>query len=105
MRRMVEHGRGTALIFARTETEMFFEAVWRAATAALFLEGRLYFHRPDGKRAGANAGAPSVLVAYGAEDAERLRSSGIRGAFVPLPGRQAARPVTTLFDVADAISA
>lgn len=29
--RMAEHGRGTALVFARTETEMFFRDVWRRA--------------------------------------------------------------------------
>ena len=50
-------------MFARTETEMFVEAVWKRATALRFLFGRLYFHRPDGRRAEANAGAPSVLVA------------------------------------------
>ncbi|MBU8540222.1 phage N-6-adenine-methyltransferase [Falsiroseomonas tokyonensis] len=82
MRRMVEHGRGTALIFARTETALFRETVWRAASALLFLAGRLYFHRPNGDRAEANAGAPSVLVAYGAEDAAHLRDCGLPGAFV-----------------------
>jgi hypothetical protein len=97
MRRMVEHGHGTALIFARTETALFFEAVWRAATAVLFIEGRLHFHhgartfvpRLDkwfelGERAEANAGAPSVLVAYGEADAVALRDCGIRGQFVRL---------------------
>jgi hypothetical protein len=84
MRRMVEHGVGTALIFARTETAVFFETVWRAATAVLFIEGRLFFHRPDGSRAPANAGAPSCLVAYGQNDASQLKRSGIRGQFVPL---------------------
>jgi len=87
MRRMVVHGKGTALIFARTETEVFFETVWGAAAAVLFLRGRLYFHRPDGARARANAGAPSCLVAYGAEDAERLGNSGISGCFVAIGRR------------------
>lgn len=86
MDRMREHDRGTALIFARTETEMFFEAVWRAAQSVLFLEGRLYFHKPDGSRAAANGGAPSVLVAYGFEDDARLKECGLRGHYVPLPG-------------------
>lgn len=44
LRRLANHGRGTALIFARTETEAFFAHVWRAATALLFLEGRVNFH-------------------------------------------------------------
>ena len=50
----------------------------------MFLEGRLYFHHADGRRAAANAGAPSVLAAYGQEDAEILAASGLPGAFVPL---------------------
>lgn len=84
MARMAGHGWGTALVFARTETRDFFDHVWRAADALLFLEGRLYFHHADGRRAAANAGAPSVLCAYGAEDADILASCGLNGQFVPL---------------------
>lgn len=82
MRRMASHGCGTALVFARTETSWFTESVWRAASAALFLHGRIHFCLPSGKPAAHNAGAPSVLAAYGEEDAERLRSSGLDGTFV-----------------------
>lgn len=49
--RLAEHGRGTALTFARTETSGFFRSVWLKADALLFIEGRLHFHRPDGTRA------------------------------------------------------
>ncbi len=82
--RMAAHNHGTALIFARTETQPFFRHVWEACTALLFLEGRLHFHYPDGTRAKANGGAPSVLCAYGREDADRLAGSGLAGQFVPL---------------------
>jgi hypothetical protein len=82
--RLADHGRGTALIFARTETEMFFAHVWGRATAILFLEGRLHFHRPDGSRAETNSGAPSCLVAYGVDDAIALIESGLRGQFLCL---------------------
>lgn len=84
MRRMADHGVGTVLIFARTETDLFFETVWKRATAILFLRGRLYFHHVDGTRAEANAGAPSVLIAYGDRDAGILKGCGIAGQFVPL---------------------
>lgn len=84
MRRMAEHGQGTTLIFARTETALFFETVWERATAILFLAGRLHFHHVDGTRAAANAGAPSVLVAYGFADAAALSASKIPGKFIPL---------------------
>lgn len=88
--RLADHGTGTALIFARTETNMFFENGWGRADAMLFLRGRLHFCRPDGMAAG-DAGAPSVMIAYGGEDAERLydsaRTDAIPGHFVALQRR------------------
>ena len=84
LNRLAEHGKGTALIFARTETKMFFSEVWGKATAVLFIEGRLHFHHIDGSKAKANAGAPSVLIAYGFSDAEVLRNCGIAGKYVHL---------------------
>lgn len=87
--RLAAHGAGTALIFARTETEMFFENVWSKASALLFLKGRLHFHYVDGRRAAANGGAPSVLIAYGEQDADILKTCGLPGAFVPLTAKRA----------------
>jgi hypothetical protein len=81
MKRLAQHGRGTALIHARTEAA-WFEPVWQSASAILFLADRIHFHRPDGARASANSGAPAVLVAFGGADKIILRGSGIRGAFV-----------------------
>lgn len=87
--RLAEHGDGIALIFARTETAMFFSEVWEKADALLFLRGRLAFHHIDGTRAKTNSGAPSVLAAYGARNAEALRHSGLGGQLVGL-NREAA---------------
>lgn len=97
--RLADHGQGTALTFARTETRWFFRTIWERATAVLFLESpRLHFYRIHATphlgtpwryvaiRAKANCGAPSVLVAYGIGDADRLADSGLAGAFVPLTG-------------------
>lgn len=81
-RKMADHGHGTMLIFARTETRLFFETVWERATAVLFLKGRLNFLDADGVVAKANAGAPSCLVAYGSEDAQILAASSLEGHFV-----------------------
>ena len=80
--RLVDHGRGVALIFARTETAGFVEQVWNKADAVLFLHGRLHFHYPDGTRAAANSGAPSCLVAYGEDAVERLEKCGLPGSLV-----------------------
>ena len=82
--RLAHHGDGVALIFARTETRMFFNQVWPKADAVLFLEGRLHFHHVDGRRAAANAGAPSVLVAYGELNAYALADCGLAGQFFAL---------------------
>lgn len=82
--KLVRHGNGIALIFARTETEMFFNYVWEKADAILFLKGRLYFYRVDGSRAAANSGAPSCLIAYGKENVRALERSGINGKLVRL---------------------
>lgn len=38
------HGNAVALIFARTETEAFFEHIWAKADALLFVAGRISFH-------------------------------------------------------------
>lgn len=82
--KLATHGNGIALVFARTETAMFFRAVWPVAHAILFIEGRLHFHYVTGERARANSGAPSVLIAYGEENAVKLQQSRIRGHFVRL---------------------
>ena len=82
--KLKKHGKGIALIFARTETDMFFRHVWNDAHSLLFIEGRLYFHYVDGSRAKANSGAPSVLIAYGEEESEVLENCSIKGKFIKL---------------------
>lgn len=82
LNRLAAHGNGIALIFARTETAGFFREVWDKAHSMLFLEGRLFFCREDGIAARANAGAPSVLVAYGEPATRRIFDSKLAGAFV-----------------------
>lgn len=83
LERLADHDNGIAFIFARTETAMFQDFVWRRARGLLFLRGRVSFRLPGGGRAGP-AGAPSVLVAYGDYNAGVLAGCGISGFFVPL---------------------
>ena len=85
--RMTDHGTGLALIFARTETEAFHRYVWEACDGLFFIEGRLTFHLGDGRPSQKNAGAPSVLCAYGTDDADRLADLPLEGRFVPLTAR------------------
>lgn len=84
LQRLADHGDGIALIFGRTETAMFFTHVWSRADAIFFIRGRLHFHFPDGTRAKTNSGGPSVLVAYGAENVEKLRQSRLDGILIEI---------------------
>lgn len=87
--KMAVHRSGIALTFARTETRVFQQHVFPQASALLFIAGRLRFWRVDGTE-GDCAAAPSVLIAWTNEDAEVLRTCGIRGAFVRLANVEAA---------------
>ena len=75
--KLANHGKGTALVFARTETKMFFEHVWPKASGILFLKGRISFLDSKGVQAKANSGAPSVLISYGDADSQALKNSGL----------------------------
>ena len=86
LNKCAEHNNCIALVFARTETRMFFDSIWSKATAIFFIKGRLSFHSVDGKKGG-TAGAPSVLVAYGKENAEYLKNIKIAGCYVDLSQR------------------
>lgn len=71
---------GTVLIFARTETAAWHDWIFPYASGLLFMRGRLNFYTVEGKVYMVNgkpssAGAPSVLVAYGEEDNDRLRGA------------------------------
>lgn len=78
------HKNGIALIFARTETKIFFPHVWDKADALLFFKGRIFFHHVNGERAKQNAGAPSVLIAYGENNVEALKKVIHWGKFIDL---------------------
>jgi phage N-6-adenine-methyltransferase len=81
LRRMANHGNGIALTYARTETRAFEQWVWPCADAMLFFFGRIAFFRPGKHEAKAGPG-PSVLVAYGKDNADALYRCGLRGAIV-----------------------
>jgi len=86
-----EHGNGIALIYARTETKIFFPYVWDCADSIFFFKGRLLFYNSDGtpctnKKTGKieYAGAPSCLIAYGEQNCQAIKEAGFKGKYVPL---------------------
>ena len=84
LKKLADHGNGIALIFARTETEMFFSQVWERANAVFFFRGRLYFYTVDGVKAKHNSGGPSALIAYGENNVEAIERSLLNGFLVRL---------------------
>lgn len=85
--RMTDHKNGIAFIYARTDTEWFFDFVWDYADSLLFLRQRPHFHYPDGSKAKSNSGGPMVLVGYGETATERLAKCKLRGKFIVLNNR------------------
>lgn len=81
-----DYGNAIGLVFARTETRMFFSSVWEKADAIFFIKGRLSFYTVEGEKGG-TAGAPSVLIAYGQDNVNYLRNLNLDGCFVDLSNR------------------
>lgn len=81
LEKLKEHNNGIALIFARTETKGFFDHVWENADSILFLKRRVKFVKYD-LSAGGSSTAPSVLIAYGNNNTEALKNSGLEGKLI-----------------------
>lgn len=84
LQKLALHSNGTALVFARTETQMFFQQVWPFADSIFFFEGRLFFCDTKGVPAKANSGAPSVLIAYGENNSDAIADSKLKGIHLPV---------------------
>lgn len=71
--RLANHpGTGYALIFARTDTNGFYNHVWNKAVALFFFSGRIQFYKPDGTK-GNQSNAPSCLITYSHECVQKLK--------------------------------
>lgn len=69
---MSEHRNGIMLLPAKSPETRWGQALLRAGDAFLFLRGRLLFHYEDGARS-TGKWSPYLLVAFGADNARRLR--------------------------------
>ncbi len=83
MRKLSLHGNGIALIFARTETKGFHSEIWEKAHSLFFFKGRLKFYHKNGIE-GDRPNAPSCLVAYGENNTNIIKHSGLNGRLVYL---------------------
>jgi hypothetical protein len=96
---VAEHHNGILLIFARVETKAW-RIIWQTADAILFPFRRITFHRPDGSAASSGT-APSAFCAYGLDNVEALRHSGIEGALVEYVSITTPEHVDCLFDTGE----
>jgi hypothetical protein len=81
VRRLAAHGDGIALVFARTDTAWFHD-VAMSVHALCLVRGRLTFvpagpEQAKMTRTNGNAGAPSMLLAWGDECCAALGASGL----------------------------
>lgn len=80
LRKLAAHGNGIALIPPRVGSRWFQDEVLSTCDAVLFLRGRIAFLNAEMIPIREN-NADSVLVAYGAINAERLAVCGLPGKF------------------------
>lgn len=76
--KMVEHGNGVLLTFARVDNRLFQGLILPNSDGVLFLRKRVRFYLPDGTRGG-SPGAGSCLIAFGKENVDALRNAGLEG--------------------------
>jgi len=82
MGRFIEHGNGIAMTFSRTDTEWCHKAM-RAATAFLFLRGRIDFvPGKENEHKRSRAGAGTVMFAMGDRCAVALSNMKHRGFYI-----------------------
>ena len=77
MQKMAEHGNGIMLLPAAGETKAFADHVWGKCSGILMLKRRPHFHYVNGVEAHANSGCTIMLIAYGINNLEVLKQSGL----------------------------
>lgn len=83
IRKCAAHKNVIALTFARTDTKLFHEEIFKKADSILFIKGRIRFYHVTGEQGG-TAGAPSCLISFNKENTEILKKCDIEGKFIDL---------------------
>lgn len=81
LQKMDTHRDGISLLFARTDCQWFHDYCTKA-TAINFLKGRLKFIDSEGVTGKSGAGAGSMLVAWGHENADAIKK--VKGLYIDL---------------------
>jgi hypothetical protein len=83
LKKMSEHGDGIALVFSRTDTQWFHDAITNTS-GILFLKDRVRFIDSATMEPGGSPGCGSVLISWGGPCAEILRTAKLKGTYFPL---------------------
>jgi hypothetical protein len=81
LEKLARHGNGIAIVAGRVETAWFHNLIWGRADGIFFPEKRINYCGLDGLPV-KGVGFPSVLVAYGFDNARLLAQIPLPGAFV-----------------------
>lgn len=98
MERMALHNNGIALLYNRSDNQMFQNVVFPIADSIMFLSGRVKFFRPDGTR-GEQPGSGSILIAFGKQNTEAIENSGLKGHIFKSMKRNVALQTKLIFDL------
>lgn len=86
IRKLAKHGNGIALIFARMDTKLWHECIFKEADAIFVFKGRLKFWQFDENLnklvEGDCAGACSCLLAFGKENIDAIANTTFEGEFL-----------------------
>lgn len=77
MEKMARHNNGIMLLPAACETAAFSDHVFGKCSGILMLNRRPHFHYIDGSEAKANSGCTIALIAYGEDNFDALKKSGL----------------------------
>jgi len=78
MEKMALHNNGIALLYNRSDNQMFHSFIFPVADSIFFIKGRIRFYRPDGTR-GEQPGAGSILIAFGENNTKCIENSVLVG--------------------------
>lgn len=81
VKKLAKHGNGIALIFARVDTKLWHDTIFRLADAIFIFKGRLKFIDMEGNE-GDCAGAGSALIAFEKENVKALSNTSFKGHFI-----------------------
>ena len=96
MEKMALHNNGIALLYNRSDNQMFHSFIFPVADSIFFIKGRIRFFKPDGTR-GEQPGAGSVLIAFGENNTKAIENSGLIGHIFKSVNKKVALQTSIIF--------